>query len=86
MSSQSDVAHAGAIRCGVYDAKSRLSELLSMAESGCEVVITRHGRDVARLISMVDAPSREFGFDRGVVVIGDDFDDPLPGDMFGELG
>ena len=32
-------------------AKAHLSELLNMVESGQEVVITRHGRPVARVLS-----------------------------------
>ena len=32
-------------------AKARLSELLNTVESGEEVVITRHGRPIARVVS-----------------------------------
>lgn len=39
---------------GVYEAKSRLSELIEEVEAGGEVLITRHGIPVARLV-----PSRE---------------------------
>jgi prevent-host-death family protein len=35
---------------GAYDAKTRLSELLDRVEKGEQIVITRHGRPVARLI------------------------------------
>jgi prevent-host-death family protein len=35
---------------GVYEAKSRLSELLQQVRSGKEVVITSHGKPIARLI------------------------------------
>ena len=38
------------IRIGTYDAKSRLSELLDRVESGEDVIITRNGKPVARLI------------------------------------
>ncbi|NWG74982.1 MAG: type II toxin-antitoxin system prevent-host-death family antitoxin [Rubrivivax sp.] len=34
----------------VYEAKARLSELLSQAERGEEITITRHGVPVARLV------------------------------------
>jgi antitoxin (DNA-binding transcriptional repressor) of toxin-antitoxin stability system len=34
---------------GAHDAKTRLSELLDRVERGEEIVITRHGRPVARL-------------------------------------
>ena len=38
------------IEVGAFEAKNRLSELLRVAEAGRSVVITRHGRAVARLV------------------------------------
>ena len=35
---------------GAFEAKNRLSNLLDQVEQGGEVVITRHGRPVARLV------------------------------------
>jgi prevent-host-death family protein len=35
---------------GVFEAKARLSELLQEVKSGKEVVITSHGKPVARLV------------------------------------
>lgn len=35
---------------GAFEAKNRLSELLALVENGEEVVITKHGRPVARLV------------------------------------
>ncbi|MEM7464807.1 MAG: type II toxin-antitoxin system prevent-host-death family antitoxin [Pseudomonadota bacterium] len=37
---------------GVFEAKNRLSALLEMAERGEEVVITRNGNPVARLVDI----------------------------------
>ena len=37
-------------RIGIYDARSRLSELIERVQSGEEVVLTRHGEPVARLV------------------------------------
>lgn len=34
---------------GVFDAKSRFSELIDRAERGEETVVTRHGKPVARV-------------------------------------
>jgi prevent-host-death family protein len=48
------------ITVGAFDAKTHLSALLEKVASGEEVVITKHGRPVARLVSA----SR---FDRGRV-------------------
>jgi prevent-host-death family protein len=38
------------ISVGAYDAKTRLSELLDRVERGEQIVITRHGKPVARLV------------------------------------
>ena len=35
---------------GAFEAKNRLSELLALVENGEEVLITKHGRPVARLV------------------------------------
>jgi prevent-host-death family protein len=35
---------------GAFEAKNKLSELLDLAEAGEEIVITRHGKEVARLV------------------------------------
>jgi antitoxin (DNA-binding transcriptional repressor) of toxin-antitoxin stability system len=39
--------HAATV--GAHDAKTRLAELLDRVERGEEIIITRHGRPVARL-------------------------------------
>ncbi len=36
---------------GTFDAKNKLSELLDRVEQGEEIIITRHGKPVAKLIS-----------------------------------
>ncbi len=35
---------------GVFQAKARLSELIDQVQRGAEVIITRHGNPVARLV------------------------------------
>ena len=35
---------------GAFEAKNKLSALLDRAEKGEEIVITRHGKEVARLV------------------------------------
>ena len=39
-----------AISVGAYEAKIKLSELLDKVEHGEQVVITRHGKPIARLV------------------------------------
>lgn len=41
----------------VYEAKTRLSELLDEVEAGGEVLITRRGTAVARLVAAEPAPT-----------------------------
>ena len=45
------------MKIGIYEAKSRLSELLEKVRSGKDVVITRHGEPVAKLVPM-NPPTR----------------------------
>lgn len=65
---------------GIHEAKTNLSRLLQRVEAGEEVVITRRGAEVARLIAAHPA-RRRFGTDRGRFSVPDDFDAPLPKDM-----
>lgn len=39
---------------GAFEAKNRLSELLDAAENGEEIMITKHGRPVAKLVPVVE--------------------------------
>jgi len=71
---------------GVHEAKTHLSRLLEDVAAGEEVTITRRGEPVARLVAPEAAPKRVFGKDRGKIVIGDDFDDPLPPDIAAAFG
>lgn len=66
---------------GVHEAKTHLSRLLDLVAAGEEVVITRRGEAVARLIPPSDRPERTLGVDRGRFVVPDDFDAPLPDDV-----
>ena len=44
---------------GIFDAKTHLSSLVDEVEKGREIVITRHGRPVARLVRAEDRLSPE---------------------------
>ena len=61
----------------VYDAKTHLSHLLDAVEAGEEVIITRNGHAVARLVPALPTAQRRFGTMPGVATVGDDFDAPL---------
>ncbi|MCX7960973.1 MAG: type II toxin-antitoxin system prevent-host-death family antitoxin [Burkholderiales bacterium] len=40
---------------GIYEAKSKLSRLVQKVEAGEEVVLTRHGKPVARIVTFAPA-------------------------------
>ena len=66
----------------LHEAKARLSELVNRAQSGEEVVISRHGRAVAKLVGY--APKRgvrRLGILRGRIKFRRGWDDPLPEDL-----
>ncbi len=66
----------------MYEAKTRLSHLVDRALRGDDVVITRHGRPVARLVPARPTRSpRRLGALRGKIRVADDFDAPLPDDL-----
>jgi prevent-host-death family protein len=70
---------------GVHHAKTHLSRLLKRVAMGEEIVITSSGEPVARLVPIDKPRTRILGIDRGVFVIPDDFNDPLPEDMLAEF-
>lgn len=70
----------------VYQAKTQLSKLLDLAASGEEIVITRNGRPVARLVpAQRRRTPRKLGTLRGKIQVADDFDAPLPDDMLDQF-
>jgi len=66
----------------VYAAKTQLSRLIDQVNAGEEVVITRHGRPVARLVPAVAGKPRTPGLLEGQGHwIAEDFDAQLPDDL-----
>ena len=65
----------------VRQGKANFSKLLAMVERGEEVVIAQAGKPVARLVALGTPSSVPLlGADRGLFVVPDDFDAPLPAD------
>ena len=70
------------MKVNIYDAKTRLSELIDKVHDNEEVVIARAGRPVARLVRYEEAQApRKLGTLKGRVWIADDFDAPLPEEL-----
>ena len=65
-------------KVNIYEAKTRLSELVREALAGEEVVIAKNGVPAVRLVPVrKEETKRELGFYAGKIVIADDFDAPL---------
>jgi prevent-host-death family protein len=66
----------------IYDAKTRLSELVDRAAAGEEIVIAKAGVPTARLVPLRAVhENRVPGRWAGMITIADDFDAPLSGDI-----
>lgn len=66
----------------IYEAKTRLSQLVDQAARGEDVVIARNGKPVARLTRLSqDRPVIKLGVLKGKITVADDFDAPLPDDI-----
>jgi prevent-host-death family protein len=63
----------------IYDAKTRLSQLVDIAAAGQDVVVSRNGKPLVRITQLVD-PKRtvKFGVLKGKVKLTPDFNAPLP--------
>lgn len=71
----------------VYEAKTRLSELIERAARGEEIVIAKAGTPKARLMPLPAATTpRMPGGWEGKVWVADDFDEPLPPDTLAGFG
>jgi prevent-host-death family protein len=69
-------------KVNIYEAKTRLSQLVDEAASGRDVVIARAGRPVARLTRLAGTGGRRrLGVLDGRLRIPDDFNRPLPGEV-----
>ncbi len=70
----------------VYEAKTQLSRLLREVAAGEDVVIAKDGTPLARLVPYREEESpRQLGFARGRIVVGEDFDAPLPEELLDDF-
>ena len=66
----------------IYDAKTRLSQLVDKAASGEDVVVSRHGKPLVRITRLEPAKPRiKFGLLKGKLKVPADFDAPLPAEV-----
>jgi len=67
----------------VDEGQNNLQDLLAQALAGNEVIITDRGKPVARLVPI--APSKKkrvAGLNRGTIWTSEDFDEPLPDELW----
>ena len=69
----------------IDEAQEKLQDLLAQALAGNEVIITEHGKPVARLVPIPVAATnmkRVAGLNRGTIWTSEDFDQPLPDEFW----
>ena len=66
----------------IYDAKTRLSQLVDKAAAGEDVIVSRNGKPLVRITKLEETRRRiRFGVLKGKIRIARDFDAPLPDDV-----
>lgn len=67
----------------IDEAKNQLHNLLALALAGNEIIITKDGKPLARLVPVApQGKARIAGLNRGGIWVGEDFDEPLPDDFW----
>ena len=71
------------MQVNIYEAKTRLSELVDQAHAGQTVIIAKSGTPMAKLVPLHHGPKRKIvcGLMKGQFVEAPDFDAPLPDDL-----
>ena len=71
------------MQVNLYEAKTRLSELVDQAHAGETVIIAKAGTPMAKLVPLTAGPKAKikFGLMKGEFEIPADFDAPLPDDL-----
>jgi len=71
------------MQVNIYEAKTRLSELVDQAHAGQTVIIAKAGTPMAKLVPLSEGPKRKivYGLMKGEFVESPDFDDPLPDEL-----
>ena len=70
----------------IYDAKTRLSQLVDKAAAGEDVVVSRNGKPLVRITRLVEPVRRiKFGLLKGKLIVPADFDAPLPEQVLAEF-
>jgi prevent-host-death family protein len=67
----------------IYEAKTRLSQLVDEASKGKTFVIAKSGKPMAKLVPLTERkkPRIRFGLMKGEIKVAHDFDAPLPDEI-----
>ena len=67
------------MQVNIYEAKTRLSELVEQAHAGETVIIAKAGTPMAKLVPLDAGPKRKivYGLLKGQIEIAEDFDAPM---------
>ena len=66
----------------IYDAKTRLSQLVDKAAAGEDVVVSRNGKPLVRITRLEGSKRRiKFGVLKGRIKVASDFDAPMSKEM-----
>ncbi len=66
------------LQVSLEEAKSRLLELINAVLKGETVLIVKGFQEAVQLVPAVPSTRRQFGSARGLIVMADNFDAPLP--------
>ncbi|MCI0636089.1 MAG: type II toxin-antitoxin system Phd/YefM family antitoxin [Actinobacteria bacterium] len=80
MTTADEIRHLGTVN--VHEAKTHLSRLLERVKHGEEIVIAKAGKPIAKLVPIEAAGKRPLGLYKGQIWMSDDFDEPLPWQIF----
>jgi prevent-host-death family protein len=70
----------------IYEAKTRLSQLVDKAAAGEDVVVCRNGKPLVRMTRLSKGAPVRFGVLQGKLKIAEDFDAPLPPEVLASFG
>lgn len=81
------IGHGGARIVKASEFRAKCLKLMDeVAESGEEIVVTKNGRPVSRLVPYRERPKSLFGIDRGKIEIRGDIVAPIDVDWDAETG
>ncbi len=68
-----------AFKVNIHEAKTHFSRILTRVGNGEEVIISKAGKPIARLVPITEKPTQRMpGSAKGKIVLKKDFDAPLP--------